>query len=214
MTIARSDVAIAEARMLIENRAAWPVAPLIGAGATWLRPGTIARMADEMAETDDAMGTVREAVPPDGRVGRAQGTLEQHRRLRLPLELRSSKRWGSHEAAMALQAETAMPDDAAWQKLRGQFEGLALGPREGRAPGTCRYGWTAWAARAGRPWRWRRRWGADRRGAGRALGPAGLDARLAEIELAQSARSAARIVWLRNGTNIHCLPVGDSRPAC
>ena len=126
MSITRADVALAEARSLIETRARWPAAPLIGAGARWLRPGTIAGMADELAETDSAMGRVREAIRPMG-VLDAVGILEQYAdfvaaraaelealgqirgRARAPGRNRHAGRCGVAEAAAAIRGHRARP---------------------------------------------------------------------------------------------------------
>ena len=192
MAISRADVALAEARYLIENRTAWPVAPLIGAGANWLRPGSLARMADELATDDAAMTAVREALRPVG-VLDAVGILEQHAEF-VAARASELEALGQSEAALALQAETAMTDDATWQKLHGQFEGLVMARVKAERPsppiwvdGLGGAGWSAIDVAS--------RWGATDEALD-ALGAAGLDARLEEIELAQR-QVAARIAWLR-----------------
>ena len=192
MAVSRADVALAEARMLIENRAQWPAAPLIGAGATWLRPGTIARMADEMAESDDDMARVRIALRPTGALD-AIGILEMFAAF-VAVRAAELQALGQGEAAMALEAESAMPGDAAWHKLRGQFDGLVMARVKAERPdvpvwvdGMGGEGWTALTVAT--------QWGATDEALDE-LGAAGLDALLAEIELAQR-QTAARIAWLR-----------------
>ena len=123
MAVTRADVALAEARMLIENRTRWPAAPLIGAGAQWLRPGAIAGMAEDTALDDDAMGPLRATVRPMGVLDAAE-ILAQHGAYvaRAADRLRSL---GQGDAAMELEAENAEPDNAGWHKVRGQFLAMA-----------------------------------------------------------------------------------------
>ena len=203
MTATRADMALAEARMLIEDRAAWPAAPLIGAGATWLRPGTIAGMAGELADSEEATAAFRAAVRPMG-VLDALAILEQHDAF-VAARVADLERLGQTDAAMTLQAEAAMPEDRAWHKRRGQFEALAAARVEAERPdvpawidGMGGAGWTPIAVAE--------RWGASDEALDE-LGPVRLDERLAEIELAQR-QTAARIAWLRKYQ--YPLPAGDA----
>ena len=124
MTATRADLALADARSLIENRTRWPAAPLIGAGERWLRPGVVATMAGALAETEEAMAAVRAATRPMGILD-ALGFLDSHADF-IAGRVAELRALDQDDAAMALEAETAMPGDVAWHKLLGQFAALAM----------------------------------------------------------------------------------------
>ena len=119
MAVSRADVALAEARSLIENRAAWPDAPLVGAGDVWLRPGQIAAMAGEFADSEAAMVPVRQAVRPMGVLDALEVVFQHAGYIDAAAEkLRSL---GQNDAATVLQAEAADPANASWYEVRNQF---------------------------------------------------------------------------------------------
>ncbi|MCY4479928.1 MAG: hypothetical protein OXB97_08525 [Rhodospirillales bacterium] len=206
MAVSRADVALAEARMLIENRVRWPAAPLIGAGEQWLRPGTVADMAGRLAETDESMAAIREAIRPVG-VLDALAILDQHAEF-VADRAAELRRLQLNEAAVSLEAEYAMAGDDSWRKVRAQFDELAMARVMAERPPV-----PAWVAGDGDGWTSiavATRWGADDETLD-ALGALLLVERLDEIELAQR-QTQARIAWLRRYR--YPLPTGgdDSGP--
>ncbi len=189
MAVSRADVALAEARTLIQDRAAWPGAPLIGAGAQWLRPGAIAGMAEDRALTDDAMGPLRETIRPVGILDAAE-ILAQHGAYvaRAAAKLRSL---GQGDAAMELEAETAEPDDADWHKVRGQFLGLARARIETEHPRI-----PAWIGEALQAPHIVQRFGEPDADALDAMGLVGLSERLDELETGR-AGAERRVQWVQ-----------------
>ena len=186
----RAEIAIAVALGLIEDRARWPAAPLIGAGANWLKPNSIATLADQMAESDAVMTATREALQPMG-VLDALGILDQHAEY-IAIRAAELRELGQGAAAMALEAESALDGTEADRKCREQFESLAAARVKAERSDVPAWidGGVTWTAAAVRE-----RWDATDEELDE-LGPAGLDQRLDAIELAQR-QVQARLTWLR-----------------
>ncbi|MCY3672770.1 MAG: hypothetical protein OXH14_17050 [Alphaproteobacteria bacterium] len=123
MAVNRADVVLAEAHMLIRNRAAWPNAPLIGSGTNWLRAGAVASLAENLADTDESMAVIRRSVRPMGLLDAVE-VIGQHADY-IAAAAEALRRNGAADAAMELEAEAADPDKAEWHKVRGQFLAFA-----------------------------------------------------------------------------------------
>ena len=196
MTTTRADIALALARALITDRARWPAAPLIGAGANWLRPGAIAEMADGNAVTDDVAGAVRATTAPFGLLD-ALETADQYS-AHIEGMAEALRRDGAPEAANDLRAERFGPDaDATIAGEWGQFRDYARKRIERERPAPPP--WLAPRTPDGEPW--------TPVSAAAAfalpdeqldeLAPGELEIRLERIEAAREG-IAARLAWLRD----------------
>ena len=190
MTTTRSSIVMLEVRALIGDRSRWPTAPLIGAGANWLTPGAIARMAGSLADNEATANAVRQAVRPVG-VLDAVGVLAQHEAY-IEVRVEELRALGQGDAAIALQAETMEFHDTESRKAPGQFETLAMARVKAERPPVPPWidGGTAWTASSVRD-----RWDMTDEELDE-LGPVRLDERLDAIELAQR-QNEARRRWLQ-----------------
>lgn len=118
-----SDVALAEARALIQDRTRWPGEVLIGAGAVWLREGAMAAMFERRLDTDEAVAGARSAILPLGLLDTIE--INDQVSAHIAAKAEALRALGQNGAAMALQAESFAPDDdPAFAETLKQFHAL------------------------------------------------------------------------------------------
>ena len=201
-----SDVALAEARALIADRARWPGEVLIGAGATWLREGAMAEMTERRVETDEAVAGVRAAILPMGILDAIEASRQMSAYVTAAAD--ALRALGQADAAQALTAENFAPaDDPEFAAAFSQFLDMAKARVKVERPDA-----PPWLGRA---------WTVAEVVAGFAaptdeeldeMGAIALDGLLQNIEVAQMA-TETRISWLR-GYDYTPAPTGayDSDP--
>ena len=186
----RAELALAEALGLVEDRARWPAAPLVGAGENWLKPNSVAMLAEQPADTDAVMTATRDALRPMG-VLDVIGILDQYAEY-IGVRAAELRALGQTDAAIGLEAESALAGTDEDRKIRAQFEALAKARVKAERPDVPPWidGGETWTAA-----RVTEQWGATDEVLDE-LGAVGLDQRLDAIELAQR-QVDARLEWLR-----------------
>ena len=152
MTYKGSDVVIAIARELIQDRTRWTTAPLIGDGDKWLsNPDPVSamnRMFEMRQAKDQQVDAIRAGVEPMGLLAAEEVAHQANAHIRGKVD--ELLTLGQPEAAEALQAENFGPDgpnaDPSFATAAAQFRDLLKERVKAERPAPPAWLGTAWTA--------------------------------------------------------------------